>query len=87
MYFLISRLASWMLLLARSDTAKDVETLVLRPQLAALHRLNPRPRMSGADQAWIAALVGRAVQVTDHGGEDWLGPQVLWLDGGLRARP
>jgi hypothetical protein len=32
MYFLISRLASWMLLLARSDAAKDVEILVLRYQ-------------------------------------------------------
>jgi putative transposase len=30
MYFLISRLASWMPLLARSDAAKDIEILVLR---------------------------------------------------------
>ena len=41
MNFLISRLASWMLLLARSDAAKDVEILVLRHQLAVLDRLNP----------------------------------------------
>jgi putative transposase len=59
MYLLISRLASWMLLLARSDAAKDVEILVLRHQLAVLHRLNPRPRMSWADRALIAALVRR----------------------------
>ena len=41
MYLLISRLASWMLLLARSCAAKDVEILVLRHQLAVLHRLTP----------------------------------------------
>jgi hypothetical protein len=59
MYILISRLASPMLLLARSDAAKDVEILVLRHQLAVLHRLNPRPRMSWADRAFNAALVRR----------------------------
>jgi hypothetical protein len=58
-YFLVSRLASWMLLLARSDAAKDVEILVLRHQLAVLHRLDPRPRTSWADRALIAALVRR----------------------------
>jgi hypothetical protein len=41
-----------MLLLARTDAGTDVEILVLRRQLAVLHRLNPRPRMSRTDRAW-----------------------------------
>jgi putative transposase len=59
MYLAVRQLAGWMVLLARSDTAKDVEILVLRHQLAVLHRQNPRPRMSWADRALIAALVRR----------------------------
>jgi putative transposase len=43
MYLAVRQLAGWMVLLARSDTAKDVEILVLRHQLAVLHRQNPRP--------------------------------------------
>jgi putative transposase len=45
-----------MALCARSDTAKDVEILVLRHQLAVLQRRTPRPRMSWTDRALIAAL-------------------------------
>jgi len=58
-YLVISKLASWMVLLARSDAAKDVEILVLRHQLAVLHRKTPRPRLSWPDRAFIAALVRR----------------------------
>jgi hypothetical protein len=45
-----------MVLLVRSDTAKEVEILVLRHQLAVLGRRTPRPRMSWADRALTAAL-------------------------------
>src|SRR5882762_5110060 len=48
-----------MVLLARSDADKDVEILVLRHQLAVLHRQTTRPRMSWADRALIAALARR----------------------------
>ncbi|MCU1662968.1 MAG: hypothetical protein JWR58_3033 [Pseudonocardia sp.] len=47
------------MLLARTDAAKDIEILVLRHQLAVLHRKTPRPRMSWGDRAFIAALVRR----------------------------
>ena len=45
-----------MVLRIRSDTTKDIEILVLRHQLAVLQRRTPRPRMSWAHRAMIAAL-------------------------------
>ncbi|MCU1661191.1 MAG: integrase catalytic region [Pseudonocardia sp.] len=48
-----------MVLLARSDTDKDIEILVLRHQLAVLNRQTRRARISWADRALIAALVHR----------------------------
>ena len=55
-YVTLSKLMSWMVLRARSDTAKEVEILVLRHQLAVLQRDAPRPRMSWTDRALIAVL-------------------------------
>jgi putative transposase len=40
----------------RSDTAKDIEILVLRHQLAVLQRRTSRPRMSWTDRAVIATF-------------------------------
>ncbi len=39
------RLVGWMVLLARSSASKDAELLVLRQELAALRRQNPRPKL------------------------------------------
>jgi hypothetical protein len=51
-----AKLLSWMVLHARSDTANEIEILVLRHQLAVLQRRTPGPRISWSDRAVIAAL-------------------------------
>jgi putative transposase len=50
------RLFGWVALLARSDTSKDVEILVLRHEIAVLRRQVTRPEPGWADRAVIAAL-------------------------------
>jgi hypothetical protein len=53
---MLARVLIWLALLARSDAIKDIEILVLRHELAVLCRHNPRPRLTWADRALLAAL-------------------------------
>ena len=55
-YRLLVTVLSWLALLARSSSAKDVEILALRHEVAVLRRANPRPRLSWTDRAFLAAL-------------------------------
>jgi hypothetical protein len=55
-YRLLVTVLSWLALLARSSSAKDVEILTLRHEVAVLRRSTPRPRMSWADRGILAAL-------------------------------
>jgi putative transposase len=55
-YLLMVRLFSWLALLARSDTSKDVEILVFRHELAVLRRQVGHPKPDWADRAVIASL-------------------------------
>jgi len=55
-YQALVRVLSWLALLARSDTAKDVEILVLRHEVAVLRRTNPRPALMWLDRAMLSAL-------------------------------
>jgi hypothetical protein len=55
-YQMFAKLLGWMVLHARSETAKEIEILVLRHQLAVLQRRTSRPRMNWTDRAVITTL-------------------------------
>jgi putative transposase len=59
LYLIFNRLLSWLILLGRRSTWKDIEILVLRHEVAVLRRTNPRPRLDWADRALLAALIRR----------------------------
>ena len=55
-YLTLGRVLSWLALLARSDTAKDAEILVLRHEVTVLRRTNQRPTLTWIDRAFLSAL-------------------------------
>jgi hypothetical protein len=57
LYLLMARLFGWLALLVGSDTSKEAEILVRRPDVAVLRRQVARPRPDWADRAFLAALV------------------------------
>ena len=59
--------------LARSDTAKDAEILVLRHEVAVLRRHNPRPTVTWVDRPSSAPSAGCCPRVC--AGCDWCRPE------------
>src|SRR6266853_6354860 len=57
LYLIFIRICGWLVLLSRSPASKNAELLVLRHEVAVLHRTNPRPRLDWADRAVLAALI------------------------------
>jgi putative transposase len=45
LYLIVSQLLSWLTLLDRTTSSKEIELLVLRHEVAVLRRTNPRPRL------------------------------------------
>jgi hypothetical protein len=47
LYLIFSQLLTWPTQLPRASSAKDVELLVLRHEVAVVRRINPKPRLVG----------------------------------------
>ena len=58
-FLLITRVVSWLQLSRREGAWQTAEILILRHQLAVLHRRQPRcPNVKWADRALLAVLLG-----------------------------
>jgi putative transposase len=57
LYLIFDRLLTWLLLLARTSSSKNIELLVLRHEVAVLDGANPRPRLDWVDRAVFAAPI------------------------------
>ena len=47
LYLIVDQFLSWLILLGRPTSSKDIELLVLRHEVAVLRRTNPKPGWTG----------------------------------------
>jgi hypothetical protein len=57
-YLMLTRVLSWLALLAHTEATKDAEILLLRHEIAVLRRHTPRPRLTWVDRALLSASAG-----------------------------
>jgi putative transposase len=55
-YLMLNRVLGGLVLLTRSETAKDIEILVLRHEIAVLRSPTAPPKLTWADRALLSAL-------------------------------
>ena len=66
-FLLITRVAAWLRLSRREEAWKTAEILILRHQLAVLQRRQlPRPKLTSADRALLAALLSVIAKARRH---------------------
>jgi hypothetical protein len=92
-FLLITGLAGWPRLSRREETWKTAEIVILRHQLAVLHRRQPRrPKLTWADRALLAALPGVIPKADRHGlrllvtPDTILAPRHHWAPPGHQVR-
>ena len=56
LYLISIRLLSWPTLLDRASSPKDVELLILRHEVAVLHRTNPKPHLGSTLTGLVLGL-------------------------------
>jgi hypothetical protein len=61
LYLIFDRLLSWLTLIGRASSSKDIELLVLRHEVAVLRRTKPEasPELGRPSRALFAALIRR----------------------------
>jgi putative transposase len=59
LYLILDQFLSWLMLLGRATSSKEIELLVLRHEVAVLRRTNPKPRLDWAARrstSWSAPI-------------------------------
>jgi hypothetical protein len=64
LYLIFNQLLTWLTLLPRASSSKDIELLILRHEVAVLRRTHPKPRLDWADRAILWGSRSRPEVVT-----------------------